>query len=209
MHYRARLYDPVLKRFISSDPIGLDGGLNTYAYVEGNPASYVDPYRLMAWGDPLNQGFVDAVAGFGDGVSSAMTFGLYSTANARSSLGIVGVNQCSTAYSGGKYSGYAWGVGTLWAAGLNGGTGSVFWSGPGNMQRAAQLGRSLESTPVGAAMNYFGANTPYWMWKAASATFAANAKGVATKVGTQPGNIWRTVEQPILNVRKISISVVP
>ena len=41
--YRARYYDPVLKRFISQDPIGLAGGENVFAYVEGNPVKYVDP----------------------------------------------------------------------------------------------------------------------------------------------------------------------
>jgi RHS repeat-associated protein len=41
--YRARYYDPVLKRFISSDPIGLDGGLNTFGYVDNSPAEYSDP----------------------------------------------------------------------------------------------------------------------------------------------------------------------
>lgn len=45
-YYRARYFDPVLKRFISADPIGLEGGINQYNYVNGNPVNYVDPYGL-------------------------------------------------------------------------------------------------------------------------------------------------------------------
>jgi RHS repeat-associated protein len=48
-YYRARYYDPVLKRFLSEDPIGLSGGsLSFYAYVNGNPVSYIDPLGLAS-----------------------------------------------------------------------------------------------------------------------------------------------------------------
>ena len=71
LHYNYyRYYDPELGRYLSSDPIGLDGGLNTYNYVVSNPINYVDPYGLSA----VELGFF--LSGPNRGSSSASGIGL-------------------------------------------------------------------------------------------------------------------------------------
>jgi RHS repeat-associated protein len=44
-----RGYDPERARWLNEDPIGLDGGLNFYAYAQGNPTLLTDPLGLDPW----------------------------------------------------------------------------------------------------------------------------------------------------------------
>jgi RHS repeat-associated protein len=45
-YYRARYYDPTIGRFINEDPIGIEGGINAYAYVHNRPTDLNDPFGL-------------------------------------------------------------------------------------------------------------------------------------------------------------------
>jgi hypothetical protein len=151
------------------------------------------------------QPVVNAAAGFGDGVSRVLTFGLTSTSLVRAEWGIDGgVDACSASYKGGKYTGYAWGALTFGAGGLNGGANSMFWSGQGARGLAAISGTTLDQTLIGGFLA--SVNTPTWLWKAASVTFALNATDPAAAVilFENSASIW-ALEARILAWRGVSV----
>jgi RHS repeat-associated protein len=202
-YYRARYYSPAMGRFISEDPIGLAGGTNFYAYANGNPINGRDPLGLFDW-PSLPQSIVDTSAGFGDGVSRALTLGIISTSNVRAALGIDGgVNMCSADYKTARYEGLAWGAATFIVGGLNGGP--VFYSGvlPAD---AAAVGSTMSQTPIGAILSAANVQNPVVL-NVASAIYAANMSGTATVVVGAGGatGAYYAVEQTILAMRGIPI----
>ena len=87
LHYNYfRTYNPQTGKYISSDPIGLDGGTNTYGYVDANPLNATDELGLM-WQYVLPTavggvaggiigGWADGVAGIKKGVVTGAITGL-------------------------------------------------------------------------------------------------------------------------------------
>jgi RHS repeat-associated protein len=65
LHYNYfRDYDPATGRYVESDPIGLKGGINTYSYVDSNPAMSADPTGLIRWsGTAFSGAFVSTYGG--------------------------------------------------------------------------------------------------------------------------------------------------
>ncbi|WP_127995679.1 RHS repeat-associated core domain-containing protein [Piscinibacter defluvii] len=98
--------------------------------------------------------------------------------------------------------------------GLSGGSRSVFWSGWGAKSEAANLGITLETTPVGRVLDFAQGKgwlgdgaISRWIWNEASATFAGNATGQAQTVirFNSPGSVFYRTELPILQRNGVPI----
>jgi len=124
-NFRARWYAPTIGRWLSKDPIGLEGGLNLYAFCGNDPLNYMDPFGCLEaisayndWGKIAVAGFdKGGVGGYAQAAGASIMQAFIDFWGARD---VEGASDSSGYYSGSDgCKGKAWGYG-LYAVGMIG-----------------------------------------------------------------------------------------
>ncbi len=198
VRFGARDYDVHAGRWTAKDPIGFQGNTgNLYFYVEGNPVNLADPHGLS--------GTVDAIAGFGDGVSLGLTDRL------RCSDADAVIDKSSGAYRAARSLGTGWFGATLTvAAFVPAAGGSVFWTGTGALEKATEFaatnGASILTTTIGgrilqSTLGDSRSALSQAIWDAGSALYALNTSkiaGIVYGASVRVDGTYNKIEAPIL-----------
>ncbi|NCC62309.1 MAG: RHS repeat-associated core domain-containing protein [Verrucomicrobiae bacterium] len=76
---KARYYNATLRRFVTPDPIGVNGGFNLYVYANSNPVFFLDPLGLLSVSlfDGNDDGRIRDVAGGTDFSAAAKRIDIF------------------------------------------------------------------------------------------------------------------------------------
>jgi RHS repeat-associated protein len=96
-----RYYNPAIGRYISSDPIGIEGGLNTFLYANASPVMYMDPEGLdyaqcMAGYIAVCTGIGGTIGATGGFVGGTIVFPGVGTISGTAGLGVAGAGLGAT-----------------------------------------------------------------------------------------------------------------
>ena len=155
-NYKARLYDPLLGRFISADSIVPEPGnlqaMNRYSYCLNNPVVYRDPSGQFSLGDVFNAfitGVVAAVVFWATGGTGTPGMSTFIAGIAAGAAG----GATASALSGGNLQGIL--QGAVMGAVMGGATGGLYNAGvPGSVLLAAGAGTAAATNGLDGLAYY-------------------------------------------------------
>ncbi len=88
LHYNYfRYYDPTTGRYVTPDPIGLEGGTNLWPYVANNPGNYIDPSGLWGFGAIVSGSAEGGIVVAGAGATGSAGGGIFWGGSSGTTLG--------------------------------------------------------------------------------------------------------------------------
>lgn len=199
-HHKARVYDPVLGRFLQTDPVGYRAGLNLYVFVGDDPLNGTDPGGLCRRdaqnecvvetnvSDASNQAGVTAAAQRLQTAVRRVDHAINALPN-NARVAVIGRNNRVIGTISGRDLKRAWNRENFTVTDrnygtLNGGAGS---SGGGNVEVAASTVSGYDAAAGDAGLNYLALHETGHNSRGGRSFFSAESRAYASRTGSNQG----------------------